>query len=155
MRNPRRRFLKQLAGVVSVLVAGPQLAGCLGESDSQQSATSEPAMQSSSPTATAPTPQPTPPAPSQASSSSAPVWQPSPTIEFVEGVPAVVSMRDFVRDPDNDPLVITLKSGALLPGITWNPSNATIAYDGRPLGAKPDAPIVVTGITFIADDQKK
>jgi hypothetical protein len=71
----------------------------------------------------------------------------------VEGVPAVVSIRNFVRDPDSDPLVITLKSGALLAGLTWNPKNYTIAYDGLPMGAEPDAPIVTTFI-FSADDGK-
>jgi hypothetical protein len=41
-----------------------------------------------------------------------------------------------------------------LPGITWNPTTAVIEYDGRPLGAKPGAPVVVTGITFSADDRR-
>ncbi len=84
----------------------------------------------------------------------APVWQPSPAIEFVEGVPAVVPISSFVNDPDGAALVITLNSGTLLPGITWNPNNATLAYDGRPLGAKPDAPVVLTGVTFAADDRR-
>jgi len=154
MPNSRRYFLKQLAGVASVLVGGTQLVGCLGDSDPPPSAAIDPATQSSSPTATAPTTasMPAPSATSQAAVNSGPVWQPSPTIEFVEGVPATVSVRDFVQDPDQEPLVIALKSGALLPGITWNPNNAMIAYDGRPLGAKDDAPVVVTGITFSADD---
>jgi len=156
MPNSRRYFLKQLAGVASVLVGGTQLVGCLGDSDPPPSAAIDPATQSSSPTATAPTTasMPAPSATSQAAVNSGPVWQPSPTIEFVEGVPATVSVRDFVQDPDQEPLVIALKSGALLPGITWNPNNAMIAYDGRPLGAKDDAPVVVTGITFSADDGK-
>jgi len=156
MPNSRRYFLKQLAGVASVLVGGTQLVGCLGDSDPPPSAAIDPATQSSSPTATAPTTasMPAPSATSQAAVNSGPVWQPSPTIEFVEGVPATVSVRDFVQDPDQEPLVIALKSGALLPGMTWNPNNAMIAYDGRPLGAKDDAPVVVTGITFSADDGK-
>jgi hypothetical protein len=83
------------------------------------------------------------------------VWQASPTIEFVEGIPATVSVSQFVQDPDQDPLVIQLRTGALIPGITWNPSNATIAYDGRPLGAKPQDPVVLSGITFSADDGKQ
>ena len=62
-------------------------------------------------------------------------------------------MLDFVRDPDSDPLVITLKSGAHLAGVTWNPRNYTIAYDGLPVGAKPGAPIFTTFI-FSADDGK-
>lgn len=155
----RRSFLRQLTGAVSVLVGGAQLAGCLGDSDSQSSSTPPATTQSGpvTPTAAAATTQPAPQpvaAPTQPAANSAPVWQPSPTIEFVEGVPAVVSVRDFVVDPDQDPLVITLKSGALLPGITWNPTNYTIAYDGRPLGAKPEAPVVVSGITFTADDRR-
>jgi len=154
MRSTRRSFLKQLAGVVSVLFGGTQLSGCLWETDSQQSATVGQAAQSSSTTpAAAPAAQPAPAAPAQAANSG-PVWDPAPTIEFVEGVPSVVSVRDFVRDPDQDPLIITLRSGQLLPGITYNPSNATIAYDGRPLGARPDGPVVVTGVTFSADDRR-
>lgn len=151
MQDSRRLFLKQFASVVSVLVGGSQLAGCLGDSDdSQQSAT----QSSSAPAAAAPTSQPAPAAPTQGTSSSGPVWQSSPTIEFVEGVPAVVPLRNFVQDADVDQLVITMNSGALLPGITFNPSNATLAYDGRPLGAKPGEPVVVSGVTFAADDRK-
>ena len=93
-----------------------------------------------------------PSAPTQPAGNGTPVWQASPAIEFVEGIPATVSVRQFVQDPDQDPLVIQLKTGAFLPGITWNPSNATIAYDGRPLGAKPQEPVVLSGITFSADD---
>src|SRR5262245_20652407 len=105
-------------------------------------------------TPTAPAASSTPSEPSQQAANSGPVWQPQPTIEFVEGVPAVVSVRQFVQDSDQDPLIITLKSGTLLPGITWDPNNYTITYDGRPLGAQPDAPVVVSGLTFSADDQK-
>ena len=156
MQDSRRRFLKHIAGVASVLLGGTQLVGCLGESDTQQPGTSEPAVQSGS---DSPTEQPvlpagsTSPGPTQMPANAAPVWQPSPAIEFVEGVPAVVPIRNFVNDPDGAALLITLNSGALLPGITWNPIDATLAYDGRPLGAKADAPVVVTGITFAADDR--
>lgn len=157
MLASRRCFLKHFVSVIPMALGGTHLAGCLGESNSESSPMPGPGTQSgSTPTApTAATTQPTPSTPSQTSANSGPVWQSSPTIEFVEGVPAVVSVRDFVEDPDKDPVVIALKSGALLPGITWNPSNATIAYDGRPLGAKPNAAVVVTGITFSADDQKR
>ncbi len=160
MRTSRRIFLKEVVGVVSVLLGGTQLSGCLGGGGgSEQSTTSAAATQSGSETAAAPATQPTPAAPSAAAptatgANAAPVWQPSPAIEFVEGVPTVVSVRDFVKDPDSDPLVIALQSGTFLPGITWNPSNATIAYDGRPLGAKPDQPVVLTGIIFSADDRR-
>ena len=92
--------------------------------------------------------------PSAAPANRPPVWQPELIIQFVEGFPAVVSVRDFVRDPDSDPLVIALKSGELVPGLTWNPTDYTIAYDGRPLGAQDDAPIVITGLVFTADDGK-
>ncbi len=64
-------------------------------------------------------------------------------------------MAEFVRDPDGEPLVITLVSGTLLPGILWDPSRASISFDGRPLGAKPGAPVVSTGPTFAADDRQK
>jgi hypothetical protein len=40
-----------------------------------------------------------------------------------------------------------------LAGVTWNPRNYTIAYDGLPVGAKPGAPIFTTFI-FSADDGK-
>jgi hypothetical protein len=155
MRTSRRYFLKQLAGAVSVLLGGSQLLGCLGE-DSQQSSTAAPAAQSSAamPATPALEPTPTTPSPTATPANSGPVWEPAPTIEFVEGAPAVVSVRQFVEDPNNDPLVISLKSGALIPGITWNPTNSTIAYDGRPLGAKNETPVVVSGVTFSADDGK-
>jgi hypothetical protein len=44
--------------------------------------------------------------------------------------------------------------GELGPGLTWNPTDYTIAYDGRPLGATDDVPFVSTGLFFIADDGK-
>jgi hypothetical protein len=58
----------------------------------------------------------------------APIWLPGTTIEFVEGVPAVVSMLGFVRDPDSDPRDHA-QSGSLWPGFTWHPTNYTITYD--------------------------
>ena len=161
MLDSRRSFLKQLGGVVSALVGGTGLSGCLGEDDAQSSSATtrtQSAAQSAPIPLTSPPPSipltspPPPDAPPAVPADNSPVWQPSPSIEFVEGVPGTVSVRDFVRDPDSDPLVITLNSGTLLPGLTWNPTNYTIAYDGRPLGAKDDAPIVVTGLTFTADD---
>ena len=152
MRTTRRSFLTQLAAALSALLGVTPLSGCLPDNDTQESATSEQPTQSSPPAA--PATEPPPATSTREPLNTGPVWQPSPTIEFVEGVPAVVSVRDFVQDPDRDPLVITMKSGRLLPGITWNPSNATIGYDGRPLGAKPGKPVVVPGVTFSADDRK-
>jgi hypothetical protein len=159
MKTSRRIFLRQFAGVVPALIGGTQLAGCLGESGSdeptsQQLAVSETGTQTVPSASAAPMIQPAPTTPAPQPLNSGPVWQPSPTIEFVEGMPAMVSVRQFVSDPDQDPLVLQLKSGTLLPGITWNPDNATIAYDGRPLGAKPEQSIVVSGVTFSADDGK-
>ena len=159
MLASRRLFLRQFVSLPSLLIGGTHLAGCLGESNSTPSTTQQPMTPGAGPQAdaSASTPSMTQSAPGTPSSqplNSGPVWQPSPTIEFVEGVPSVVSVKQFVRDPDQDPLVIQLKSGTLLPGITWNPNTATIAYDGRPLGAKPDQPVVVSGITFSADDGK-
>jgi hypothetical protein len=156
MLDSRRSFLKHLASVMSVLMVGTGLSGCLGEDDGSQAspATTRTAQSSSPPRPISadPTILAPPAGPPAAPPNSAPVWRAETTIEFVEGVPAVVSVRAFVQDPDADPLVITLKSGALLPGLTWNPTDYTIGYDGRPLGAKDDAPIVVTGLTFSADD---
>jgi hypothetical protein len=154
MQTTRRLFLKQFAGAISILLGGTQLVGCLGKSDTQQ-----PGMQSGSAAAAQPidqaAPQPTAPAaPPQMAANAAPMWQPSPTVDFVEGVPTVVSIRSFVNDADGGQLLITLNSGMLPPGITWNPNNATLAYDGRPLGAKPEAPVVLTDVTFAADDQQ-
>lgn len=160
MQTPRRVFLKRLAGVLSVLLGGAQLGGCLGESTSQPSAAAEPSVESTSAesTAMATPPAPAPasaPAPSaEAPASTGPVWQPSPVIDFVEGVPATVAIRDFVSAPDLNSLVITLNSGTLPPGITWNPNTYTLSYDGRPLGATLDAPVVVADITFAADDRR-
>jgi hypothetical protein len=149
MRIARRSFLKRIAGAGSLLLGGTQLSGCLGDADAQPSAKAVP-------------PAPTPsaakspaPAPSKAIPNTRPVWQSSPSIEFVEGVASSISVRQFVQDPDRDNLIITMQSGTLLPGITWNPNTATLAYDGRPLGAKPGAPVVLTGITFVADDRKR
>ncbi len=78
-----------LGAIASVLAAGAQLAGCLGDSGSPQSAAPTSTTQSSS-SATAPATQSTPAAPPpEPSSSSGPVSQPSPTIGLVEGVPSV------------------------------------------------------------------
>ena len=162
MQTSRRLFLRQIAGVMSVTLGGTQLAGCLGGGDSGES-TSQPAgvsqvaapASSSAAAASGASPAPSAPsAPTQQPLNSGPVWQPAPTIEFVEGIPSVDSVRQFVQDPDQDPLVIQLQSGSLLPGITWNPNNATIGYDGRPLGAQPNQPVMVSGVTFTADDGK-
>jgi hypothetical protein len=158
-----------MSGLAAAL-GGMQLSGCLG-GDSQQAAAapmetaqtqsgsttplspaSQPAPANQQPAPTAPANQPAPTATPQ---NSGPIWQPAPTIEFVEGVPATISVREFVRDPDSDPLVIALASGVLIPGLTWNPSTSTIAYDGRPLGAKEEAPVVVSGVVFTADDGKR
>jgi len=155
MQPSRRSFLARLAGAVSVVVGGTQLMGCLGDSDSDQSATSASTTQSSTATPAAPAAPSAPATPTQTSANSGPVWDRSPTIEFVEGVPSMVSVRQFVSDADQDALTIKQESGALLPGITWDPSRAILAYDGRPLGAKPGAPVVVTGLTFSADDGKR
>jgi len=159
MRPSRRSFVKRIMSVMAITLGGAQLGGCLGDGGSDSSQASAGGAQPSSSSAPAaagasPAP-PAPSGPSQMAANSAPVWQPAPTIELVEGVPTVIDVRQFVLDPDQDPLIITLKSGTLLPGITWNPNTYAIAYDGRPLGAKPDAPVVLTGITFSADDQRQ
>jgi hypothetical protein len=158
MQKPRRYFLKQFAGFVSLLLGGTQITGCLGESDTQGPVTSQPSVQSGSAETSSQATQAVsfgsePVVPSQGPANAGPVWQASPTIDFVEGVPAVVSIRNFVNDSDGGTLVVTLNSGTLLPGITWNPNDATLSYDGRPLGATPQAPVVLTGVTFAADDQ--
>jgi hypothetical protein len=155
-----------MSGVAAALL-GTQLAGCLG-GDSQEAAAAPAenaqATQSGSMTVAAPASQSAPvnqsappnqPAPTATPQNSGPVWQPSPMVEFVEGVPATISVREFVRDPESDPLVIALASGALIPGLTWNASTSTIAYDGRPLGAKEETPVIVTGVVFTADDGKR
>ena len=155
MRIARRSFLRVLAGVASVVFGGSQLAGCLGYDSSGKQSSSRRAR--ALPTRRRRSP---PRARRQitrrpeARPSSAPVWDTSTTIDFVEGVPAVISVREFVRDPAQDPVVITLKSGKLIPGITWNPNNASLSYDGRPLGAKPGAPMILTDFSFTADDLK-
>lgn len=151
----RRSFLTRLAASASALVGGVPLMGCLDDDTSGQSATSASTTQSSAATPDAAAAPSTPTTPTQVAANSGPVWQSSPTIEFVEGVPSMVSVRQFVSDADRDALTIKQESGALLPGITWDPSRAILAYDGRPLGAKPGAPVVVTGLTFSADDGKR
>lgn len=155
----RRVFLKLM-----LVSSGAQLSGCLGNSGSADPAAPQPVDQGAvsqtpppAPVASAPakSPSETAPAPavaSQPAQNSGPVWDPAPNIQFVEGVPAVVAVRQFVRDPELDPLVIQLRSGALVPGMTWNPTDGTIAYDGRPLGARAEQPVLVSGVTFSADD---
>jgi hypothetical protein len=152
MHSARRDFLKQFAGALSVLLGGTQLAGCLEESDPPPTVASGSPGSDSPMSAAAAARQPLPP--SVATQNSGPVWTPAPTIELVEGVPAVVSVRNFVRDPNSDPLVITLTSGTLIPGLSWDPAKATITYDGRAFGATEDAPIVMSGLTFDADNRK-
>jgi hypothetical protein len=159
MSLSRRSFLKHAVNVFAMTLGVTQLAGCLGGGGSgSDSASSSPAAAAaSSPVqsdlGTAPATN-VAAGPTQTPMNSAPVWNPSPTIEFVEGVPAVVSIAQFVQDPDSDAFAIQLRSGAMPPGIMWNPSTASVEYDGRPLGAKPDAPVVLTGVTFSADDLK-
>lgn len=153
----RRAFLKLI-----LLVGGAQLSGCLGGSGSNQPASPQPVTRGTVGEGTPPTTMAAAPAAAQATpvpaapvpqvQNTGPVWDAAPTIQLVEGVPAVISVRQFVRDPELDPLVIQLRSGTLLPGIVWNPTDGTIVYDGRPLGARPEQPVVVSGVTFSADD---
>ena len=96
MRIARRSFLRVLAGVASVVFGGSQLAGCLGYSSGKQSSSESPVSPAGSSTTTTPATQITDNASSQARPSSAPVWDSSATIDFVEGVPAVISVREFV-----------------------------------------------------------
>lgn len=158
MQTSRRAFLKRLAGVLSVLLGGAQLAGCLGESTSQPGAAAEPSVESTSSEtasmAAPPAPAPAPAQTTEAPATAGPVWQPSPVIDFVEGVPAAIAIRNFVSASDLNSVVITLNSGTLPPGMTWNPNTYSLAYDGRPLGAQPNAPVVLPGITFAADDRR-
>lgn len=161
MHVSRRAFLQRFATLASVLAGGTVLSGCLGGgsgSESGGTAAAETPAAASSTAATSSTM--AAPATTTASTTAAaapaanvgPVWQPAPTIEFVEGVPSQISMRQFVQDPNNDPLVISMQSGSLPPGIMWNPNTATLEYDGRPLGATANAPTVVSGLVFVADD---
>ena len=149
----RRAFLKQFALAGSLVGAGA-LSGCLGDSGggggSNSSAPAATTTAESSSTGAAASA----PAVSVQAQSTGPVWQPDPTIEFVEGVPSKVSVKQFVQDPNNDPLVVSMQSGTLPPGIMWSPNTAMIEYDGRPLGANADVPTVVSGIVFVADDGK-
>ena len=147
MRVTRRAFLKQLALAGSLLGAGA-LSGCLWDDrggGGSAGSTAPPATTGASSSA---------PAPSAQAQNASPVWQPDPTIEFVEGVPSKISVKQFVQDANNDPLIVSMQSGSLPPGIVWNPNTAMIEYDGRPLGAKADAPLVVSGPVFAADDGK-
>lgn len=153
----RRAFLKLM-----LVLGGAQLSGCLGNSSSEEPGTPPPSPQSTVSQETQPAvataapaqPAPAPVAPVQQGQNNGPVWDPAPTIQFVEGVPAVVPVQQFVRDPDSDALVIQLRSGALIPGITWNAVDGTIVYDGRALGARAEQPVLVSGVTFSADDRR-
>ena len=154
-RSSRRAFLKKLANVVALGLGTAHLADCLGGSGSDAASTTIDATargSRSSATLFASTAEDALTVPMQTATNDGPMWQGSPTIEFVEGVPGVVSVRQFVQGPDNNPIAIQLRSGDLPLGMTWNFANATIEYDGRSLGAKPDAPVIVTGVTFSADD---
>lgn len=136
------------------------MAGCLGSDDSTPtlaSAPTPPTVSSDVRHATAPmapsldatVPLPTGDARSE---NTPPVWQANPAIQFVEGVPAVIPIRQFVVDRELDAVVIQLRAGALPPGMTWNPIDATVTYDGRPFGASAGEPLIVGSVTFSADD---
>lgn len=62
----------------------------------------------------------------------APVWQPVPTLFFVEGVAGSISIAAFVSDPDGDPLTITKNDMALPPGVTYDEAGQRFVYDGTP-----------------------
>src|SRR5262245_10381880 len=156
MQLTRRAFLKQLALAGSLLGAGA-LSGCLGDfiaTPFSRSSASRGSGGSASSTAPPATIGASSSAPAASAQNASPVWQRDPTIEFVEGVPSKISVKQFVQDADNDTLIGSMQSGSLPPGITWTPNTGMIGYDRRPLGAKADAPLVVSGPVFAADDGK-
>lgn len=59
-----------------------------------------------------------------------PVWEVVPTISFVQGVPARISIAPYVRDADGDSLTITKNMAALPPGVTYDPATKSFIYDG-------------------------
>lgn len=83
-----------------------------------------------------------------------PVWITLPAVlPFIQGQPDSISLSpQYVSDPDSDPLTFTLESGSLPDGVTFNPVDCTIVYDGSDVGAEIGAPIEASGIAFGADD---
>lgn len=81
-----------------------------------------------------------------------PVWQAVPTIMFTQGAASSVPVGQYASDPDGDPLTFTIASGTLPAGIIFDGPTSRFFYDGRDLGARAGAPIVISGITVAADD---
>lgn len=113
----RRAFLKALTTTTAALAVG----GCGGPTMSGST--------SSSPAANLP-----------------PVWQTVTAVAFTQGVPSSVSIAAYVSDPDGDALTITMTSGTLPAGVTFDAAGKRFVYDGvGPLGS-------TSGVVLTAND---
>jgi len=59
-----------------------------------------------------------------------PVWQGVPTITFTQGIASSISIAVYVSDPNGDALAITMFSGTLPAGVTYDAGNKRFVYDG-------------------------
>jgi hypothetical protein len=59
-----------------------------------------------------------------------PVWSAVPTIAFVQGVAASISIASYVSDPDGDVLTFMKNGVALPPGVTFDAAGKQFVYDG-------------------------
>jgi hypothetical protein len=74
-----------------------------------------------------------------------PVWDAEVT--FVQGVPAVVDLTTYARDPQGLPMQfreVEAMDAALEGAFHWNRDTFLLSYDGRDLGLKEgDAPLLL------------
>jgi hypothetical protein len=70
-------------------------------------------------------PPPPPPAPNHP-----PVWQVVPTVTFFPGKPAAFPLSGLVVDPDGDLLTLSLVSGILPVGVTFDAVGKQFVWDG-------------------------
>ena len=76
----------------------------------------------------------------------APVWSTVPTITFTQGVASSISIAAYVTDADQDPLTITMTTGTLPTGVTYDVASKSFVYDGiGPVDTK-------SGVQLTADD---
>jgi hypothetical protein len=73
-------------------------------------------------------------------------WRTIPSIAFVEGVAASVSVADYVSDPDGDSLRVVRNEIELPPGVTFDAANLRFVYDGTGAAAETE------GHVLTADD---
>lgn len=87
----------------------------------------------------------------------APVWTMPIGIQVIDGQPKRIPIRQFVMDPDGDPLTIAVATPiadlAAEWGFSYDQVSNEIVYNGRPTGVAPDSVLEVDlGLRLSADD---